>query len=125
MKKTLLKILVVILLIPILWVGYNKLPIEITRHSDIRLGNELVSKIRNFQSMHDRLPEPDSSQVLLDLGFKRGFLDVEPAYQKINDSEFEIIYLEGFDGPYLLYNSKIDKWKEDFPTIPDRWKEKN
>nr|WP_320023147.1 hypothetical protein [uncultured Draconibacterium sp.] len=125
MKKTLIIILIAILLIPILWIGYNKLPIEITRRSDIKYGNELVREVKNFQSIHNRLPEPDSSQILLDLGFKMGFLDVEHAYQKINDSEFEIIYLEGFDGPYLFYNSKTDNWKEDFPTIPDRWKEKN
>ena len=36
---------------------------------------------------------------------------------KISDNEYELIYLEGFDSPYLLYNSTIKKWKFDFPKF--------
>lgn len=47
-------------------------------------------------------------------------LGTDPAYSKISDSEFELIYLEGFDGPYLIYGSKSGDWKMGFPALPEK-----
>jgi hypothetical protein len=119
----------IVIILPILLVAigliYFNLPFQITRKSDIGFGNKLVSRIKDYQNKYDKLPEPEDSETLLRLGFRMGTIDVEPAYEKINDNEFEIIYFKGFDGPYLLYNSKADEWKVDFPTIPERWNEKD
>jgi hypothetical protein len=118
----------ILIILPIVLIGlgliYFNLPIEIIRKSEIENGNKLIEKIELFQKEKGQLPEPDDWTTLANLGFKIEMLGTDPTYQKINENEYELIYLEGFDGPYLLYNSKLGDWKVDFFTIPDRWKEK-
>ncbi len=43
-------------------------------------------------------------------------LGTNPSYETNGNDEFEIIFLEGFDGTYLMWNSKEKKWKISFPT---------
>ena len=121
MKKVLLAIPVVLILA---WVLYINLPFKITRSADIEFGNKLVSRIEEYRKKNKKLPETDDMETLEKLGFKIELLGTKPAFEKINEYEYELIYLEGFDGPYLLYNSKADQWKVDFPAVPDRLKEK-
>ena len=120
MKRTILIISLVVLLIPLLWIGYTMLPIEITRKTDIEFGNELIVNIENYKDKYSQLPLTDDWQTLERLGFKIEMLGTDPTYQKISNNEYELIYLKGFDGPYLLYNSKINKWKVDFPKYPQK-----
>ncbi|WP_139856815.1 hypothetical protein [Aequorivita sinensis] len=116
----------ILILIPIILVVigliYFNLPFEITRKSDINLGNILAGKIEQFKKKNNELPNTDDWKVLEELGFKTEMLGTDPTYQKINDNEFELIFLEGFDGPYLLYNSKSDNWSMDFPKPPQKFK---
>lgn len=114
-KRILISIPVILIAIGLI---YFNLPFEVTRKSDIDFGNELVSKIEQFKKENNRLPETDDWKVLDKLGFKTEMLGTDPTYQKITQKEFELIFLEGFDGPYLLYNSKSNKWSMDFPTPP-------
>ena len=59
----------------------------------------------------NRLPETNEWNKLIELGFKqRGDLLI-PDYQKLNDTAYQIVYLEGFDGPYLNWNSFDKEWK--------------
>ncbi len=120
MRKTFLIILIIVLLIPILWFGYNKLPIEITRRKDIKFGSELIVKIQDYKNRNSQLPSTDDWQTLEQFGFKMEMLGTDPSYQKISNDEYELIYLEGFDGPYLLYNSQSKKWRVDFPKFPTK-----
>lgn len=108
--------LMIIMLIPVLLIGYNKLPIEITRGNEISLGNELIAKIQDYKSKNSQLPSTDDWQTLEQIGFQKS--GTAPSYQKISNDEYELIYLEGFDAPYLLYNSKSNKWSIDFPKSP-------
>lgn len=121
-KRILILIPIVLIVIGLI---YFNLPFEVTRKSDIEFGNKLVDRIEDFKKEKGELPTPDDWNTLERLGFKIEMLGTDPTYEKINENEFELIYLEGFDGPYLLYNSGQKNWKIDFPTIPDRWKEKN
>ena len=118
----------ILIILPIMLIGlgliYFNLPFEITRKSDIEFGNKLADKIEDFKKEKGQLPTPDAWNTLEQLGFKIEMLGTDPTYEKINENEFELIYLQGFDGPYLLYNSRQKNWKIDFPTTPDRWKEK-
>ena len=118
----------ILILLPILIILfvliYFNLPTEITRKSDIEFGNTIVENIKKYQKLNNTLPESDNWETLAQFGFINKMLGTNPAYEKINDNEFELIYLEGFDGPYLLYNSKSMEWKVDFPKIPKRLKEK-
>ena len=121
-KRILILIPVVSILIGLI---YFNLPFEVTRKSDIDFGNELVSKIEQFKNENNRLPETDDWKVLDELGFKTEMLGTNPTYQKINQKEFELIFLEGFDGPYLLYNSKSNDWTMDFPSPPQKTKQQD
>jgi len=116
------KQILIILPIVVIVIGliYFNLPYEITRKADINFGNDIVNKIDLFEKENLKLPETDDWKVLEELGFKTEMLGTTPTYQKINEKEFELIYLEGFDGPYLMYNSKSNKWIMDFPTPPKK-----
>ena len=116
------KRILIILPIVVIVIGliYFNLPFEITRKADIDFGNDIVNKIDQFEKENQKLPESDNWNVLEELGFKTEMFGTNPTYQKINEKEFELIYLEGFDGPYLMYNSKSNKWTIDFPTPPKK-----
>ena len=118
----------ILIILPIVIIGagqiYFNLPFEITRKADLEFGNKLVNSIEEFKKEKGQLPTPDDWNTLEQIGFKIEMLGTDPTYRKINEKEFELIYLEGFDGPYLLYNSRQKDWKIDYPKIPDRWKEK-
>ncbi|MFD0975394.1 hypothetical protein [Salinimicrobium gaetbulicola] len=118
-KRILISIPIVLIIIGLI---YFNLPFEVTRKTDIEFGNKLVERIEAFKKEKGQLPTPNDWMALEELGFKTEMLGTDPTYEKINENEFELIYLEGFDGPYLLYNSRQKHWKIDFPTIPDRWK---
>ena len=92
------------------------LPVTINRRKDISFGNSLINKIEQYQRLHG-LPETTDWKTLKELGFiDKGDFFV-PSYQKINDKTFEITYVEGFDGPYLLWNSKERHWNKAIPTM--------
>lgn len=90
----------------ITWILYIKLPVSITRKADIKFGNELAQKIDNEYLRTKKLPKNNDWETLKKLGFKFNDEVCTPAYSKINNNEYELIYIEGFDPPYLLYNSK-------------------
>ena len=92
---------------------FFNLPLETRRSNDIELGNQLIANIENYQGRFGHLPRNDDWEVLEQLGFRED----NPFYNKINDVEYEILYLEGFDPPYFFYNSREKKWKEDFPSF--------
>ncbi len=96
---------------------YWKLPFEITRKSDIEFGNKIIQNIEGYQKKYGRLPERSDYKTLekLGLSFKdpRIYLD----YATDHKGNFELTYLEGFDGPYLLWKSTNRQWKMDFPEI--------
>jgi len=37
-------------------------------------------------------------------------LGTQPAYEKKTASSYKLVFLEGFDGPYLTYESDKAKW---------------
>ena len=92
------------------------LPVKINRHSDIDFGNQLIKKIDAYRKQH-KLPETNDWQMLKILGFKDKGDFLVPDYQKINDTTYELTYVEGSDGPYLLWNSNDRLWKKAMPTL--------
>ena len=116
------KVLIFLIGLIVLTIGafivWWNLPVTINRRSDIAFGNSLIKKIEQYKRQHG-LPETTDWKTLKELGFiDKGDFFV-PDYQKINDTIFELTYLEGFDGPYLLWNSKERHWNKAMPTIPD------
>lgn len=98
---------------------YYYLPLKYFYKSEIDRGNELIISIDNYLKENGDIPSANNWEVLTELGFKpnemaRAF----PTIQKINKSTYELIFIVGFDPPYLMWNSKERVWKEDFPSTP-------
>ena len=122
MKQIIYITVTIIFLILISLIVYFKLPFEITRKSDIKFGNELIQKIEKYRYEHFELPPNDDWELLKQLGFRMEMLGTKPSYSKITDDEYELVYLEGFSPPYLLYNSVEKKWKIGFPKVKQEQK---
>jgi hypothetical protein len=116
--------LLIVLLLIISYLIWWNLPIEVNRRSDIQLGKILIQNINRFKKENKKLPETGDWKKLEQLGFRVGYTGTEPNYEKVNDSTFELVFLEGFDGPYLLVNSAKNKWEISHPTISNKLKEK-
>ena len=89
----------------------------ISRSSDIKLGNDIIKNIENYQKTNG-LPDNTDWETLRNFGFRENLDFFEPVYNRINKDTFELIFAEGFDGPYLLWNSKERIWKKGFQTSP-------
>lgn len=125
MKRRIVKVIgLLFLLTTILYVIWLTLPVSINRYTDIKFGDGVIEKIEDYRKTNGRLPETDDWLTLKTLGFRDKVDFLVPEYQKLNDDNYELRYIEGFDGPYLLWNSKDKIWKEDMPTFPDNWYKK-
>lgn len=116
-KKLIFYLLGIIIFIVIGFLVYWNLPIEITRKSDITLGNTLIKNIEKYKLDHNKLPTEDDLKTLEKLGFQINEVGIRPNYTVDLKGNYEITFLEGFDSPYLLWNSIDRKWKIDFPKI--------
>jgi hypothetical protein len=106
------------LLAVILSVAWLILPISGKRYADIKFGDHIVEKIEDYRKTKG-LPETGDWETLRALGFKDKVDFLVPDYQKLNDDTYELRFIEGFDGPYLLWNSKDKVWKVDMPKFQD------
>ena len=102
------------------------LPIEVTQSRELKRGNILIENIENYVNETGKIPESHNWETLRSLGFMEDEMETAyPEIRQINDSTYELIFTIGFDPPYLMWNSQERIWKDDFPTIPDEWKNKN
>lgn len=105
MKHTLIGICLLI----IIAIAYTQIPWQWRRHKDIEYGNTLIANLKNYQQQHQRLPENHDEATLQQLGFRKNKQGWQPNYQKIGDTDFLIIYKDGFMPPYLQYSTGSDK----------------
>lgn len=116
MKKTLIISLSIIVLIILAITIYWNLPIEITRKSDIKTGNEIIENIENYRKNSYKLPEENDWQTLEQLGLEKDNHS-KPVYRKNEKGNYELFYDDGLGGPYLLWSSAEKKWTIDLPKI--------
>ena len=113
------KIAIIIISFLILLIGFYfiwwNLPLTINRHSDIKLGDKIIDNIEKYK-IKNNLPDNDDWETLRKFGFRDKTDFLQPEYSKVDSSTFELIFIEGFDGPYLMWNSKERLWKEAYPT---------
>lgn len=107
----------------VLYLIWLKLPFAINRHYDIKLGNKIIDQIEAHRKSNG-LPESNDWETLKKFGFIDHLDFLEPEYQKLNENEYQLVFIEGFDGPYLMWTSKDKKWKIDQPLFPDNWIQK-
>lgn len=107
----------------ILYIIWLCLPFKINRYSDIKLGNKIISQIEDYRKVNG-LPESNDWEILKKFDFIDHSNFLEPEYEKLNDNEYQLVFVEGFDGPYLLWNSIEKEWKIAQPKSPDSWHKK-
>ena len=106
----------------ILYVIWLNLPPTINRYTDIRSGNRIIEKIDKYKAVNG-LPDRHDWETLKQFGFTVDGDVWSPQYEKINSDTYELIFVEGFDGPYLLWTSTDRKWRMAMPTIPEDYVE--
>jgi len=115
LKKAIYILISIFILSIVSLIIYWNLPFEITRKSEINYGNTLIENINKYKIQNNKLPGNDDWKTLRKIGFKIEILGTNPSYETNGNDEYEIIFLEGFDGPYLMWNSKEKNWKISFP----------
>lgn len=116
MRKALLGILVVVVIAFVLW---QNLPISIRYQAEIKRGEQLASSIGSYRYQHQTVPETDDWDTLKQVGFLASEeARAYPQYVKLDATNFELLFLQGFDEPYLMWNSLEKKWKVGYSTVP-------
>jgi len=110
-----------LLALVVLYLIWIKLPVKYNRISDIRKGNLIIIQIENYHREYGDLPKEQDWETLKTMEFDTSGLFLQPVYSKINDSTFELIFVEGFDPPYLLWDSKEKEWKMGNPTYVKKY----
>lgn len=116
MKKIVLGILTIIILTICCYILWWNLPLTINRKTDIKLGEQIIKNIETYKKQNG-LPDNNDWETLRKFGFRDKIDFLQPEYRKLDDSNFELIFIEGFDGPNLMWTSTERKWKEGYPTF--------
>ena len=74
---------------------------------------QIVEAIENYRQTHGRLPDSSDHEVMKGLGFEL-LVGWHPDYQIIGKEIYRITILEGFDGPYWIYDSSSKRWRKGF-----------
>lgn len=108
--KTFKEMLIGFGVIALLVIGYMNLPTESRRKKDIDLGNTLIANVEQFQKQHQKLPENNDEAILIQLGFRKNKQGWQPNYQKIAPNHFQIVYADGYEPPFLAWDSQEREW---------------
>ena len=89
---------------------WKNLPISIQNFSETSYGNKLVENLKKYKLSNSKLPNNSEWKTLEKLDFEMTELATNPEYKKIDKNNFKLIFVKGFDGPYLTYNSFTKEW---------------
>lgn len=91
-------------------VTWKLLPFRVRYYKEISIGDDFANNIKKYYSKNNELPKKDSAELLMILNPKTGYDVLWPQYLPYDSANFYLIYMEGFDGPYLRYDSKEGTW---------------
>jgi hypothetical protein len=114
-KLILIGLIIILTLIALYFIWWN-LPLTINRHSEIKLGDKVIENIDDYRKTNRKLPQWNDWEALKRLGIQFDNDVSIPEYKNLNDSIYELYFIKGFDGPYLMWNSIERKWKMGFPS---------
>ena len=87
------------------------LPLKVIYYGEIYRAEKLISYLDRFQDKYQNLPETQNYELLRFIGFTEAEVVREfPKYQKLSNNHYELIFIEGFDCPYLRWKSKDREW---------------
>ena len=97
------------------------LPLSVKRAADVSRGQALSQRLARYQQQHAALPATDDWVALKQVGFTAEEMErASPQYTKLNSTAYQLVFVSGFDGPYLMWDSRQGQWLESFPEIPSR-----
>jgi hypothetical protein len=123
LKKIIISVIFLLVIIIVSYFLWWSLPPSINRHKEISLGNRVIKQIEAYRKLHG-LPSDKDWSTLKKLGFEEHIDYLKPEYQKLDEENYELRFIGGFDPPYLLWNTKERKWKVGNPTFPAAWMDK-
>ncbi len=103
------ELLTVIILVYI----YINLPAPWVYYQEIKLGNEFAANIVKYKSTYHHLPDEEDWTTLQKLNPADNYKAWWPEYKKAGDTYFTLTFVEGFDPPYLTYDSRTKTWKKE------------
>ena len=79
-----------------------------------RNADRIIAAIEKYRETHGKLPDPHDHEEMKRLGFelRAGW---HPDFQVDQKGLYRITILEGFDGPYWIYDSFSQMWRRDVP----------
>lgn len=110
--KAIILFLFLLILIPlIVFFSLKMLPNSIQYHSEIKYGNQYVERLVQYKETHGNFPESTDYDILQELNPEPSKELFYPQYHKIDEQNFSLTYIIGFDGPYFTYNTLNKEWK--------------
>jgi hypothetical protein len=89
------------------------------RTADRRNASKIIASVEEYRATYGQLPDPDDQKIMEELGFEMR-MEWFPDYQMGENGNFRITILQGFDGPYWIYDSSTKSWREGFDyKIPE------
>ena len=102
-------------------VAWWLLPLSVTHYAEVSRGNALRQRLDSYYRQNHTLPDDDAWKQLKQIGFtSQELAKAYPEYHKIDDDAYELLFVKGFDGPYLTWNSWERRWKTGYETLPVR-----
>jgi hypothetical protein len=99
---------ILVLVISLIWIY---LPIQLLYRSEIIAGNKFAENLKNYQQKHGKLPAENDWETLAKLNPIKPYKAHYPHLQILDKPHFELIFVRGFDPPYLRYSTKTQKWE--------------
>ncbi|MDQ2771749.1 MAG: hypothetical protein M3Y54_14765 [Bacteroidota bacterium] len=88
------------------------LPVVIKRHTDVTRGEQLIGRLNTYYQAKSILPADTDWITLEHLGFSQNEIEhAYPQYVKLSNSDYALVFVSDFDGPYLTWKSTKRKWE--------------
>ncbi len=105
--------LVLLLVLSVLQISAPFFPWNVRYWIDMRTGDRIISSVEAFRQEHNRLPNPHNPDEMVQLGFEDVLVDYRPEYEPVGRNAYQITYIEGLDGPSIVYSSITRQWSCD------------
>ncbi len=87
------------------------------RNNEMKIGYQFAKNIKAYQTKNKTLPCDTNWELLAQLSEVQDYDGSNPAFTQVDSNHFKLAFIKGFDGPYFSYDSKTNKWENEFLII--------